>query len=252
MIGDEVWCWPDETLLEAFQTGAAEAARRHADHQHRRRATRQPLGRLRRRALAGDAPGAARSSTPRRASGSSNGHCPRTPTPTTSPPSRRPTPRRWISVAALREQHARCTPLASGSSTPACGASGRAMVATRRVEACREDYTVEPGEDGVPRRGHRRSRGSHSGRRRDTGPARRGRRGVPGRGEVLQATDAVRVSPARTTSAKSRFDPWRFQGEALRLEREGRLMIAAAIALRMVPASERLHAAITSTPTPQR
>ncbi len=67
-----------------------------------------------------------------------------------------------------------------------------------------------------------------------------------GDGAVLEVTDAVRRLAARFAVREVAFDPWRWQGEALRLEAEG---IGPMVAFpqshaRMVPASEGLHAAI--------
>lgn len=63
---------------------------------------------------------------------------------------------------------------------------------------------------------------------------------------VLDATDAVRRLAARFTVREVAYDPWRFRGEALRLEADGigPMVEFPQSHARMVPASEGLHAAV--------
>lgn len=63
---------------------------------------------------------------------------------------------------------------------------------------------------------------------------------------VLQVPDAIRELKGRYAVEEVVYDPWRFESEALRLEREEGLTVVAfpQSHQRMVPASERLHAAI--------
>ncbi|MBO0767540.1 MAG: hypothetical protein J2O48_02525 [Solirubrobacterales bacterium] len=63
---------------------------------------------------------------------------------------------------------------------------------------------------------------------------------------VLQATDTVRQLAQRFAIREVAFDPWRFRSEALHLEADGigPMVDYPQSHARMVPASERLHAAI--------
>ena len=63
---------------------------------------------------------------------------------------------------------------------------------------------------------------------------------------VLQRQTRSAASPAPMRSQAAANDPWRFQGEALRLVRDGigPMMAWRQPHARMVPGSERLHAAI--------
>ena len=67
-----------------------------------------------------------------------------------------------------------------------------------------------------------------------------------GDGAVLEATEAVRGLARRFAVREVAFDPWRFQGEALRLEADGvgPMVQFPQSHARLVPASEGLHAAI--------
>lgn len=62
---------------------------------------------------------------------------------------------------------------------------------------------------------------------------------------VLEVTEIVRELAQRYTILTASYDPWRFRGEALRLEREGLRMIEFPQShARLVPASENLHRVI--------
>jgi phage terminase large subunit-like protein len=62
---------------------------------------------------------------------------------------------------------------------------------------------------------------------------------------VLEVEERVRELASEYTIRECAFDPWRFRETALRLEQEGLRMVQFdQTAARMVPASERLYAAI--------
>jgi phage terminase large subunit-like protein len=67
-----------------------------------------------------------------------------------------------------------------------------------------------------------------------------------GEGGVLECVDLIRELGARYRVVEVAFDPWRFGQAAQELEREGVRVVAFAQSdSRMIPASSRLHAAVT-------
>jgi phage terminase large subunit-like protein len=157
-------------------------------------------------------------------------------------------PAPWITRQALLEQRERVTPQAWA--TMHCGRWGvgeAAWLPPGAWSGCRdEDLLVEDGEEivlGVDIGGSRAASAV-------VGVTDDLRVAVvevfEGDDSVLRATDSVRELAGRFNVREVAFDPWRFKGEALRLEAEGigPLVDFPQSHSRMVPASEGLHAAV--------
>lgn len=249
MLGDEVWNWPDDKLLAAFQTGLVKrpdaklilisTAASSMD---------SPLGRLRARALAGTvtrhgaridatAPGLRwaewsladdKSLDDWKAIAACN-------------------PAPWITTAALREQAERVTP-AAFAQFHACrwGAGEGAWLPPGAWTACQADYTVEDGTPvviGVDIGGSRAASAVVA----VTDDLRVAAvEVIEGNASVLEATAAILAMADRFTVREVTYDPWRFASEALRLEAEHGVTVVEfpQSHSRMTVASEGLHAAI--------
>jgi phage terminase large subunit-like protein len=156
-------------------------------------------------------------------------------------------PAPWVTTAALREQAQRLPP-AEFAQLHACRwATGEgAWLPAGAWSACRATYTVEDGAVvtlGIDI-GGTRAASAVVAVTEDLEVA--ACEVFQGDAAVLQVTEAVRRLARRYTVREVRYDPWRFRSEALRLEGEG---IGPMVEFpqshsRMVPASERLHAAI--------
>jgi phage terminase large subunit-like protein len=156
-------------------------------------------------------------------------------------------PASWITRAMLAEQQA-ALPRAVFLQFHACvmGAGEGSWLPAGAWTACKADYEVQPGEPvyvGVDVGGSRASTAIVA----VTEDLRVAAVEVfQGDDAVLRVPDALLALARRYTLRAVYFDPWRFQSEALRLERDHAMpMIAFPQShSRMVPASERLHAAI--------
>lgn len=250
MILDEAWNLRDGSLLDAFQTALIKRPdARLLVISTPAPSLDSPLGALRARALAGDvarrgahidarAPGLRwlEWGVPDHEELDDLGAV------------KRANPAPWISRQTLVEQRERVTPQAWA--TMHCGRWGvgeAAWLPPGAWSACRDEHlAVDDGEQvvlGV-----------------DVGGGRAETAVVAvsddlrvaavevfhGDGAVLDVTEAVRRLAARYAVREVAFDPWRWQGEALRLEADGigPMVQFPQSHARMVPASEGLHAAI--------
>lgn len=248
MLLDEAWNLRDASLLEAFQTALVKRPdARLLVISTAASSLDSPLGRLRARALAGDA-----TRTGSRIDATAPGlrwiewSVPDD-RPLSVPEVRRANPAPWITTAALSEQHARVSPFA-WANFHACrwGVSEAAWLPVGAWQACRTDDPVDPDEPvylGVDI-GGTRAASAIVGVTADLHVA------IvevhQGDNAVLAVTDAVRRIATDRPVVEVAYDPWRFHGEALRLEAEG---IGPLVAFpqshaRMTVASERLHSAI--------
>lgn len=249
-IGDEIWAWPAQELLEAMQTGLVKnPAARLLGISTAAAVLDSPLGRLRSRALAGavtrkgavidaTAPGIRwlewslpedRDADDYRAVKQCN-------------------PASYITPAALKEQAQRVTPVAF-QQFHCCrwGIGEGSWLPAGAWSACAGDYA--PADDpvwlGV-----------------DIGGARAASAVIAvtadltvaevhvyqGDGAVMEVVDKIIEIAARRHVIEVAHDPWRFRSEALRLERDhGMQSVEVPMSMtRMGAASENLHGAVVS------
>jgi phage terminase large subunit-like protein len=224
MLGDEVWCWTDESLLEAFQTALVKRPDARLLVISTAAATLDsPLGRLRTRALAGTVTRAgafldARAVGLRLLEWSVADDA----DPDDLKTVKRANPAKWITLAALREQQARRTPLAWRQFHACRWYEGAAQWLPHGAwDACRDDYEVEPGETvtlGVDIGGSRAASAVVA----ITDDLRIAAVHVlQGDDSVLAATAAIRELAAHFTIREVAYDPWRYHSEALHLADDG-------------------------------
>jgi phage terminase large subunit-like protein len=249
MLADEVWCWPDDKLLEAFQTALVKRPDARLVMISTAASTLDsPLGRQRVRALAGEVSQRAAFIDSRAAGlrwlewsvreGADLDDVREV---------KKANPAPWITLEALREQHARVTPQA-WAQFHACrwGVGEGAWLPPGAWSACRSAYEVEEGETvtlGVDVGGSRAASAVVA----VTDDLRVAAVEVfEGNDSVLDVTEAVRRLAQGFVVREVAYDPWRFKSEALRLEGEGigPMVEFPQSHARMVPASERLHATI--------
>jgi hypothetical protein len=135
---------------------------------------------------------------------------------------KRANPAPWITLAALREQQARCTPLAWRQFHACRWYEGAAQWLPHGAwDACRDDYEVEPGESvwlGVDIGGSRAASAVVA----ITDDLRIAAVHVlQGDDSVLAATAAIRELAAHFTIREVAYDPWRYHSEPLRLADDG-------------------------------
>jgi phage terminase large subunit-like protein len=252
MLGDEVWCWGDDSLLEAFQTSLVKRSdARLILISTAAGSLDSPLGHLRARALAGDAnrqgafidataPGIRwlEWSLEEGAEPTVDAVAKCNPSPT-------------ITRALLREQFERVTPIA-WRQFHACqfGAGEAAWLPVGAWRACQDDYEVPDGAEvvlGVDIGGSRAASAVVAVEYRDRETLRVAAVAVhEGNESVMDAVESVREMCERFTVTEIAYDPWRFKSEAMRLEADG---IGPMVEFpqshsRMVPASERLASVI--------
>ncbi|MEZ5077301.1 MAG: terminase large subunit [Solirubrobacterales bacterium] len=248
MIGDEVWSWRDDKLLEAFQTAMV----KRADARLVLISTPagqldSPLGNLRKRAMSGlveergylvdaTAPGLrwlewgvpdGVELTPARVA--------------------RANPASWLTTERLSEQQHRVTPAAWAQfHAGRWGVGEAAWLPPGAWGACRELYEVEEGEPvwAAADVGGRRAASALVAVTADLRVA--SVQTWQGDESVMELPPAIRDLADRFQIQECAFDPWRFKSEAMRLEAEGvgPMVEFPQSASRMIPASERLHAAI--------
>jgi phage terminase large subunit-like protein len=250
MLGDECWCWPDASLLEAFETALV----KRADARLILISTSagvldSPLGHLRQRALGGDAVrrGAHLDATAPGGLRWLEWSLPDGEEPTVANVARcNPAP--WITRAMLAEQRERVSPVA-WRQFHACswGAGEGSWLPVGAWRSCQADYVVEDGAEVVLGVDIGGSRAASAVVAVDRDLRVAAVEIFDGRESVLAASEAVRRLSERFTVVESAYDPWRFQSEALRLQAEGVggvLVEFPQSHARMVPASERLASVI--------
>jgi terminase large subunit-like protein len=154
-------------------------------------------------------------------------------------------PAPWITAAGLREQRERVTPLAFAQ-FHACrwGVGEASWLPVGAWGRCAASYGVEDGERvwlGVDVGGSRAA-SAVVGVTEDLRVA--CVHVFEGQDSVLEVTACLEDLAERFVVAEVAYDPWRFQGEALRLDGRLTMVEFPQSAARMVPASERLHAAV--------
>ncbi len=249
-IGDEIWAWRGDELLEAMLTGLVKRPdARFLGISTAAARLDTALGRLRARAMAGRvvrkgavidavAPGMRwlewslaedRELTDWRAIKACN-------------------PAGYISTGSLREQAQRVTPIAFAQ-FHACrwGVSEGSWLPVGAWSACAGDWAPRdaPVVLGVDIGGSR-SMSAVVGVTKDLQVAEV--HVFTGDEAVMDVVDKIVEIASRRTVLEVAHDPWRFQSEALRLQREHRLQVVAIpmSASRMGQMSENLHSAIVS------
>lgn len=247
-LGDEVWAWPDTGLLEAMTTGLIKrkdakllvisTAASNLD---------SPLGRLRARALA--QPTAKRNGAVVEATGDLHWlewSLPEDADLDDMKAVKAANPAPWITVPDLRRQRAAVPDLAF-QQFHACrwGLTEGSWLPAGAWQACVGSPTFTPGEPvwvGVDIGGER----SASAVVWVNADLQVGAAIYHGDGGVLECVDQVRDLAATYNVREVIFDPWRFGQAAQELERERVTVLQfPQTDVRMVPASLRLHAAIT-------
>jgi phage terminase large subunit-like protein len=250
MLCDELWCHPDDRLLTGFESGLVKRADSRLVVISTAPATSEsPMGRLRQRAMAGEV---SRDGVKIHTRSPSltwlEWSLPENDDPDDLAAVARVNVAPWITRALLAEQKQRVAPIAWRQFH--CNVSGAGAASWLPVgawSACRSDYTVEDGEAvtlGIDIGGSRAASACVA----LTDDLRVAEVVVrQGNGSVLEIAEAVRQLAGRFSVRGVYFDPWRFKGEAMRLEAEGigPMVEWPQSHQRLVPASERLHAAIT-------
>ncbi len=249
-IGDELWAWPaDGDLLTAMVTGlikrpdskllAISTAAANLD---------TPLGRLRARALA--LPNAKRTGAVVEAHGAGlhwlEWSLPEDEDLDDFAAVKRANPAKWITVADLRRQRAAVPELAYAQfHANRWGTTEWSWLPAGAWQACVGQPAIEPGEAvwvGVDVGGDR----SASAVVWMNSALHVGCAIYHGDGGVLECVEQVRELAGQYRVQEVVFDPWRFGQAAQELERERVTVLAFPQSdVRMVPASIRLHAAIT-------
>lgn len=246
-IGDEVWAWKSDELLEAMQTGLI----KRPDAKLLLISTAaaildSPLGRLRSRAMA--QADAKRTGSVVTAGGELawiEWSLPEQASLDDMRALKRANPAPWIERADLKRQRGAVAELAFAQ-FHACrwGAREGAWLPAGAWQACAADFVIEDGEAvwiGVDVGGSR----SASAVVMVTSDLRVQARTWQGDDAVLKVAEHVRELAHRFDVREVAYDPWRFRSEALRLEDAGLPMVEfPQSATRMVPASERLYSAV--------
>lgn len=246
-VGDEVWAWKGDELLEAMQTGLV----KRPDAKLLLISTSaalldSPLGRLRARAMA--QPSAKRTGSVVSASGelgwiewsvSEDGEL------DDMRAVKRANPAPWIESADLKRQRSAVNELAFAQ-FHACrwGAREGAWLPAGAWQTCAGEAEIDDGEQvwiGVDIGGSRAA----SAVVMVTSDLRVQAKTWQGDDAVLKVVEHVRELAGRFSVREVAYDPWRFRSEALRLEDEGLPVVEfPQSTTRMVPASERLYAAV--------
>jgi phage terminase large subunit-like protein len=248
MVLDELWCHKDDGLLAAMETGLVKRPdSRLLVISTAAAVMDSPLGRMRQRALAGDVKRGG-AFIDARAEGLRwlEWSLPDDADPTDIAAVKECNPAPWISAASLREQRARCTPLAFEQFHANRWASGEgAWLPPGAFAACVGKPEFEPGERvwvGI----------DVGGERSDTAVCwinerlHAGCAIFEGDEGVLEAAEEVRELATKFAVVEVVFDPFRFTQAALELEHEGlRCVKFPQSDTRMCPASDRLYRAIT-------
>lgn len=247
-IADELWAWRDAELLEAMQTGLI----KRPDAKLLMISTAaalldSPLGRLRARAMA--QPSAKRTGPVVTATGALawiEWSIPEESGLDDMGAVKRANPAPWISRADLRRQRSAVAELAFAQHHAGrWGAREGAWLPAGAWQACASDAaTIEDGEHvwvGVDVGGSRAA----SAVVMVTEDLRVRARTWQGDDAVLKVAAHVRELAGRYQVREVAYDPWRFRSEALRLEEAGLPTVEFPQSItRMVPASERLYAAV--------
>jgi phage terminase large subunit-like protein len=249
MLCDELWCHADGRMLEGFEAGLVKRADARLLVISTAPATLDsPMGRLRRRAMAGEVTRqAARIDACTRSLRWLEWSLPNGADADDLDAVAAANPAPWVTRALLSEQHERC-PLVTWRQFHAnvSGAGAAAWLPPGTWSGCQADYKVIGGERvvvGVDIGGSRAASAVVA----VTDDLRVASVWTAiGNDSVLDATEEVRRLAACFSVREVAFDPWRFKSEALRLEAEGigPMVEFPQSYARMVPASERLHAAI--------
>jgi phage terminase large subunit-like protein len=257
-VGDEVWMWPGEALLEAFASGLVKnPSARFLGISTSAGALDTPLGRMRARALAGKVSARKAGVFEAVAPGLRwlEWSLPDDADLGDIPAVKAVNPARYITAAALREQHQRLS-VQAFAQFHACrwGTGGEdSWLAPGAWQSCVGAPEFELGEDiwlGVDVGGERsasavvwvsapRVEGSTAGRR-DVGA------GIfEGDGGLLDCIDLVRRLAAEYRVREVAYDPWRFSQAAQELA-QARVKVVEfpQTDQRMAPASTGLHEAI--------
>lgn len=247
-IADELWAWRDNELLEAMQTGLI----KRPDAKLLMISTAaalldSPLGQLRARAMA--QPDARRKGSVVTASGELawiEWSLPEEADLDNARAVKRANPAPWIDVADLKRQRSAVAELAYAQ-FHACrwGAREGAWLPAGAWQGCAAaEPDIADGEHvwvGVDVGGSRAASAVVI----VTADLRVAARTWQGDDAVLKVAEHVRALAHQYTIREVAYDPWRFRSEALRLEEAGLPMVEFPQSnVRMVPASERLYAAI--------
>lgn len=251
IVGDEIWCWSDRepTLFGAMMTSMVKNPTcRFLGISTAAANLNTPLGRLRARAMAQEV---TRNGALIDAHGGGlrwlEWSLPEDASPDDARAVKAANPAPWISSAELQQQRQRVTEI-EYLQFHACrfGVGEGAWLPPHAWTACRGDTDADSAEPiflGIDVGGSRAASAVVG----VTADLRVVEIHVfQGDEAVLKVAETVEAIAQRRTVREAAFDPWRFQGEALRLERHhGLTMVAFPQShSRMVVASERLHAAI--------
>jgi phage terminase large subunit-like protein len=246
-IADELWAWKDAELIEAMQTGLV----KRPDAKLLMISTAaalldSPLGRLRARAMA--QPSAKRTGPVVTASGELawiEWSVPEEADLDDMRAVKRANPAPWIAKADLRRQRSAVAELAFAQyHAGRWGAREGAWLPAGAWQACAGEAAIEDGEHvwvGVDVGGSRAA----SAVVMVTADLRVRAQTWQGDDAVLKVAAHVRELAGRYQVREVAYDPWRFRSEALRLEEAGLPVVEfPQSTTRMVPASERLYAAV--------
>jgi phage terminase large subunit-like protein len=246
-IGDEVWAWKTDDLLEAMLTGLI----KRADAKLLMISTAaalldSPLGRLRARAMA--QPTAKRKGPVVEARGDLawiEWSVPEEASLDDMAAVKRANPAPWITRADLRRQRGAVAELPFAQlHAGRWGAREGAWLPAGAWQGCAGEVRIEDGEHvwlGVDVGGSRAASAVVA----VTEDLRVETTVFQGDGAVLEVAEHVRQLAGRYTVREVAYDPWRFRSEALRLEEAGLPVVEfPQSTARMVPASERLYAAV--------
>jgi len=246
-IGDEVWAWKTDDLLEAMLTGLI----KRADAKLLMISTAaalldSPLGRLRARAMA--QPTAKRKGPVVEARGELawiEWSLPEEASLDDMAAVKRANPAPWITRGDLRRQRGAVAELPFAQlHAGRWGAREGAWLPAGAWQACAGNATIEDGEHvwlGVDVGGSRAASAVVA----VTADLRVETTVFQGDGAVLEVAEHVRELAGRHTVREVAYDPWRFRSEALRLEEAGLPVVEfPQSTTRMVPASERLYSAV--------
>ncbi len=246
-IGDEVWAWKTDDLLEAMLTGLI----KRADAKLLMISTAaalldSPLGRLRARAMAQST--AKRKGPVVEARGDLawiEWSLPEESSLDDMAAVKRANPAPWITRADLRRQRGAVAELPFAQlHAGRWGAREGAWLPSGAWQRCAGNAQIEDGEHvwlGVDVGGSRAASAVVA----VTEDLRVETTVFQGDGAVLEVAEHVRQLAGRYTVREIAYDPWRFRSEALRLEEAGLPVVEfPQSTTRMVPASERLYAAV--------